>query len=688
MPTLRLGDLLTIRQQWAFRHANREVKDGIEKYAAQQRSQEYGIMATGLGLPLPIPDLPARLGDDDDVPLLPLHRPKEGRNDEEDSGEDSDEHEDEDEEKPKEGSGEPKKKVAIIGAGVSGLFLGLLIDYLNASVKGFDLEYDIFEAATSDRAQPREPCRTSRLLRRGRNEPTRFPNNPVMRRVFNLFEYLSMTTSPPSALKLEENPANGQLIKYTMANMDARGRNQNEPFCFNGVSKWGSYTDIASDAPGSDAFGFNQTNDPKGPQIPAEILAKNPGDPLKHDAETNGSSGWHKLMYYDKYRSDYRQRCYSNDDPLLPQFNAETINYLETMNGGTDWYDQAFSETVLESLDYDYYSKHPERQLPIRMEQPLERKPKYSSPVASISEKPNQPLHYSGVFNSTTLGALRRIDTTNANLPNGTKMALRTLAYGQSCKIGIKFSNPWWIYKLPPNQQIKSSGLGHSDLHIRTVVYSSYYQRGVTLEHEPAVLLVSYTWQQDAARRGALISRESPGGDDPTLKPLQIRELARLHASDEMSEDDLHRLISHSYMNHYSYNWNADPNQAGAFAFFRPQQFSTLWPKIITPAGDLVIVDEAASPHHAWVVGNIESAVQGLYSWLFSRLGDVPGAAAATRQIELGDPTREGSIPFVGLPGYLPVLHARWVGMFANLRREAFEESERDAAAAPAAKKA
>jgi hypothetical protein len=25
----------------------------------------------------------------------------------------------------------------------------------------------------------------------------------------------------------------------------------------------------------------------------------------------------------------------------VPPFNAKTINFLETMNGGTDWYDQA-----------------------------------------------------------------------------------------------------------------------------------------------------------------------------------------------------------------------------------------------------------------------------------------------------------------------------------------------------------
>ena len=141
------------------------------------------------------------------------------------------------------------------------------------------------------------------------------------------------------------------------------------------------------------------------------------------------------------------------------------------MHSGTDWYDQAFSETVLESLDFDYdkstkwwYIMGGAQQLPMLMEKRLRTKPIYSSPVSALrtilkyeqlkkltftmevslqGDPPSKRRVYNGVFNTTTLGCLRRIDTTRCLVPNSTKMALRMLAYGESCKVGIKFSSTW-----------------------------------------------------------------------------------------------------------------------------------------------------------------------------------------------------------------------------------------------------
>ena len=52
---------------------------------------------------------------------------------------------------------------------------------------------------------------------------------------------------------------------------------------------------------------------------------------------------------------------------------------------------------------------------------------------------------YFAVFNSTTLGALQKLDLSKANLLYGTKQAIRSLNYGASCKVGIQFREMWWL---------------------------------------------------------------------------------------------------------------------------------------------------------------------------------------------------------------------------------------------------
>ncbi|KAM7187564.1 hypothetical protein V8F20_010931 [Naviculisporaceae sp. PSN 640] len=626
-----------------------------------------------------------------------------------------------------------KYKVAIVGAGVTGLFLGMMFDYFKTKVPHFDIEYDIIEAGPEDRVggrlftynfppKPGAPSGPHDYYDVG---GMRFPENPVMTRVFELFRLLDMHKQ-----ELKPDTPNGALIPYSMTNTvpGVDGPVQNEPFCYNGITKWGSYTDIAAEAgEGGDAFGFNQ--DPYAPAIPTVILKSKPGDvvdealkELRDAIKDDEKKGWDLLMKYDKHTTRDWMGSYWDDDcyrnPMLPPFNATTINFLETMNGGTDWYDQALSETVLESLDFDYADPGKSdpyswwcvmggaQQLPIRMEKTLARKPIYNTTVKAISAIPllgsewqmevttaptdkesgttTSKQQYNGVFNTTTLGCLRRIDTSACTIPNSAKMAHRALAYGQSCKVGIKFKHAWWIHSLPENHRITSGGLGHSDLHIRTVVYPSY--NIVDPEDKPAVLLVSYTWQQDAERVGALISRKSPADEDE-LKTLLLHELAKLHTTTPEEEKDLFEKLagkedvpgSGLYMDHYAHDWSRDKLTAGAFAFFRAQQFSTLWPKIVVPSGNLVIAGEAASPHHAWVVGALESAVVGLYSWLYSRQ-DIPGAAEVMRLIDHpdneeeeggGDTKKEKEhLPFVGLPKYMPKAQARTMGIIAAHRLE------------------
>ena len=50
---------------------------------------------------------------------------------------------------------------------------------------------------------------------------------------------------------------------------------------------------------------------------------------------------------------------------------------------------------------------------------------------------------YDAVFNSTPLGSMQRMDLRGLNLNWGTKQAIRSLGYGASCKVGIRFKEMW-----------------------------------------------------------------------------------------------------------------------------------------------------------------------------------------------------------------------------------------------------
>jgi len=264
---------------------------------------------------------------------------------------------------------------------------------------------------------------------------------------------------------------------------------------------------------------------------------------------------------------------------------------------------------------------------------------------------------YDAVFNSTTLSTLKLMDLSGVpGLPYATKQAIRSLAYGPSAKVGMVFSKPWWRH-LKENP-VLSGGQGHSDLNIRTCVYPSYNLDEISKDEKEFVLLCSYTWQADADRIGAWIGKE---GDETALVNLILKDLARMHASATESVDDLLKIITESYTGKcYAHDWARDKNTAGAFAFFRPGQFKNTWPELnranATPG--LYIIGEHASTHHAWVVGALESAVAGLYQWLWNNQ-NMPGVGGVSGALELLKHHVDGN-PFVGRPPYVEESVMEW----------------------------
>jgi monoamine oxidase len=300
---------------------------------------------------------------------------------------------------------------------------------------------------------------------------------------------------------------------------------------------------------------------------------------------------------------------------------------------------KAFSEAVLDSLDFDFTEDQTWRcilggteQVAERMRDQIKRQVpgfdvKYQSAVTGIKFDDQrdhlyvkvgdkwQSESYDVVFNSVPLGVMGRMDLRSLDLPYGVKQAIRSLQYGPATKVGIKFSQMWW---LDEDQGIIQGGTGTTDLPIRVCVYPSYniYDGA----KNPGVLLCSYAWDQDADRLGSFITNAHPtsdstGGDE--LKNLLIYNLAVLH-SDDSSFNRVHETIKDSYESHFAWDWHQDPNTAGAYALFGPSQFSQMYPDLVRGSKH-VIIGEAASTHHAWIVGALESAVRGVYNFLYER---------------------------------------------------------------------
>ncbi|KAI9695361.1 MAG: hypothetical protein M1836_006481 [Candelina mexicana] len=538
-------------------------------------------------------------------------------------------------------------KVCIVGAGAAGLFTAMIFDYLKEQsqkkvIPNLNISYEIFEAAKKERLGGR--------LYTYKFPPTdkypvgphdyydvgamRFPENPIMQRTFQLFDHLKIYK------KGQQHPQ-GRLIEYYL-------KGNNCPTYYNDIHYFGP---PPKENPDPYKVNVNGTISPVALEDPDKAINK--AIKVYRDTfKTDPVKGWNMLMDADKFsardflmlpplpeyktiqNSDVLQKdkaLKEDDNPIGgPGFNFDTVEWLETAEG----------EMVLENLDFDY-PETPGQQpykwyclegganiLAQEMEKSISNKPSFGKMVTSIKlegdgkdDPHNMAVElsngdnvnkYAAVFNSTTLGAMQRMDLRGAKLNYGTKEAIRTLNYGASCKVGIRFKQAWWI-KSDLNLNINKGGLGKTDLPIRVCVYPSYNLEDLD---EPAVLLCSYTWEQDASRMGSMIAKKSPE-DEEVLKEVLFHNLALLHSKED-TYDKVYATIKGNYITHHAFDWYHDQHSAGAFAFFGPWQFKELYPDITTPSADgkLIIVGEAASTHHAWVVGALESAVRGVYQFL------------------------------------------------------------------------
>jgi len=138
---------------------------------------------------------------------------------------------------------------------------------------------------------------------------------------------------------------------------------------------------------------------------------------------------------------------------------------------------------------------------------------------------------------------------------------------------------------------------------------------------------------------GALIDNNGLGEDKPEkLKELLIHNLTLLHckSGDQDDYNKVRQLIvgadGTNLQEIHGFDWTRNELSTGAFAWFGPGQFRNMYPDIISTDGRHIVIGEVASSHHAWIVGALESAVRGVYQFLYAQAQNRhEGCAAALK---------------------------------------------------------
>ncbi|KAJ5530986.1 Amine oxidase [Penicillium freii] len=472
-------------------------------------------------------------------------------------------------------------KVCIIGAGIAGLYLALILQDLEIP----NLSWDILEA-NRDRIGGR--IYTHRFSEAHNDYydvgAMRFPDIPIMSRVFDLFRRMQVP-----------------LKKFEM-----RERNTNTR--------------------GSD---ISKTKDSPSANLVSQCFGL-----YKKAMQKDFVQGFQLLIQADAMSTrEYLRGSHKSD--------FMTIQAAESDTTGTGTFDQAFSESVMDSFDLDQSTTGSEdsgvvkwysvdggssvviermchqisKSSTIELGKQVRRIAINRSADLSVSCAGEKDARdgYATVFSTTPLACLQRIDTSSLHLDPIQEEAIRCLRYEDSTKVGIKFAYPWWIVDCG----IRGGGAASTTLPSRTCVYPSNIAEQDW--DQPAVLLASYTWGQDASRMGALISPSSAssdgGGDEgDDLLDLVLHDLVRQHQQHGITYEKLQSL----YRDHHAFCWGNSRFSSGAFALFGPGQFTNLYPSLSLPAADgkFHIVGEASSVHHGWVIGSVNSAYVAVYRFL------------------------------------------------------------------------
>jgi sarcosine oxidase/L-pipecolate oxidase len=542
--------------------------------------------------------------------------------------------------------------VGIVGAGMAGLQAALLLRYvgvkceiLEASPQHFGgrIRTHQFGAnggtpGTSDSLAPgsfnREARAAGKYVDLG---AMRFPVIPTMDPVIGKQEWSLTSFLNAHTKDAAESDPPIKLVPYLMSDCKSLS-------LFNGVLAPAT-ADLHDDP-----FHFGDKNDG---WVPQEYVKEGPDFWLNKaygsfkDAMRCGfKEGYKLLMQHDHMSTRAYMRANLTLEPsaAAPLCPEPVVQWLETSDSATGLYDNAFVESVMDSFDFESSEwvriEGGADSLTRAMVKAVQTDivfPPLPGPAVKIhygcraksvgswneetqtigvyvdpspKSKPNivhddtdTIFSYTHVVLTPPLGVLRSWDWTNCPLTGEKHTAMRVLHYDDSVKLAVRFGRRWW------NDLGISGGKAVTDRPLRTIVFPS--------STESSVLMVSYTWSQDARRMAGISGRNRafvrPAVSvelqeaDAALAEFIMAGLREIFGQKSVPADDDR---TSGWQEVVIWDWSQHPEALGAFALFGPGQFTSLYPAMFTAeqSGHLHFAGEATSVHHAWVVGAVASA--------------------------------------------------------------------------------
>ncbi|EGG15895.1 hypothetical protein DFA_09564 [Cavenderia fasciculata] len=499
--------------------------------------------------------------------------------------------------------------IGIIGAGMSGLYSGMILDELG-------IKYHILESNNTRIGGRIYTYKYS-------DKPfdyvdfgaMRYPEIPIMDRVIGQQHWSLFNKLKQKGHEIKTEPyhlsADNNIVYYNGKRIFSQDTLEKDPLFFADKNNGGLGTavpDVFAEQPYSDWL-----------YMVYDRFAK--------DLEDDFDTGFEKLMAADSHSTRSYLGNFDAPENLRVKGQATkgypepVISWCETMDSASGLYDQAFSESIMDYFDFSGQTWKCIDGGSVEMVKAMEKvikgtisKGKRVTKISPTADKTQltinvagdpTPLTYDHVISTVPLSCLRKMNLKDLKMSHKKRVAIRTLHYDQSCKIAVRFAKRWWQDPTIMKGKHFKGGKSSTDLPLRTVVYPSY---GVEDPNAPGVLIASYTWAQDAARIGALLP-----SNKAQLIDIVFANLAEIHdVSEQFLVDQLGGMSKDKAVQ--AWDWYDDGDSMGAFALYGPGQFSSLFPSLVKPEanGLFHVSGEGSSVHHGWVVGSLSSAYRAV----------------------------------------------------------------------------
>jgi monoamine oxidase len=305
--------------------------------------------------------------------------------------------------------------------------------------------------------------------------------------------------------------------------------------------------------------------------------------------ETDGDAGWERIrVQYDGYtiREFLESRGFS--EGAIEMYGV--MNFVES----------GINNAVIEEFREDFGKAYEDMQeivggsdnLPNAFYREIPRQVRFGAEVHAIDQDADGvTVHFKtesgryserGDYAIVTLpfSVLRQVEVLTP-FSHEKQRAIRQLNYAASTKVLFQVRERIW-----ETDDGIFGGATVTDLPIRRMNYPT-----PNPDDPRGVLLASYTWDQDAARWGAM--------DEETRLEEALDDVAKIHPR-----------IRDVYEVGASHAWYNDRYANGAFAMFEAGQQTQLQADIVKPEGRIHFAGEHCSLYHAWIQGALESGLR------------------------------------------------------------------------------